>query len=182
MYFFPPFFFFLLLLTYEDNVKPYKNVCNAKQMSTDYRSSFHGSSPLAGPGLERGALRCRTPDPASSCFQKAVKEYPLYHRNLQPQCFSQGPFPRQRLQVKTQNFRFECLVLGKTHLFRNDSDSVATVTVKINRSKWFEEMDNNKHGGIQIVLTPSPYSSISLKDKSVHMLAIVKVSIVRSSQ
>lgn len=30
------------MLTYEDNVKPYKNVCNAKETSTDYCSSSHG--------------------------------------------------------------------------------------------------------------------------------------------
>lgn len=40
--------FFLLpficikILTYEDNVKPWENVQNAKEMSTDYRSSLHG--------------------------------------------------------------------------------------------------------------------------------------------
>lgn len=30
------------MLTYEDNVKPYENVCNVKEMSTDYCSSIHG--------------------------------------------------------------------------------------------------------------------------------------------
>lgn len=33
MYFFLP--FCIKMLTYEDNVKPYENVCNAKEMSTD---------------------------------------------------------------------------------------------------------------------------------------------------
>lgn len=34
--------FCIKMLTYEDNVKPYENVCNAKEMSTDYCSSIHG--------------------------------------------------------------------------------------------------------------------------------------------
>lgn len=41
-YVFFPSLFCIQMLTYEDNVKPYKNVCNAKEMSTDYRSSIHG--------------------------------------------------------------------------------------------------------------------------------------------
>lgn len=84
------------MLTYEDNVKPYKNVCNAKEMSTDYRSSLHGRlfSSLVFRlcwlvlNLSEAELcsapRCRTLKPAlalcvllfhiSFCFQKAVKE------------------------------------------------------------------------------------------------------------
>lgn len=64
------------MLTYEDNVKPYKNVCNAKEMSTDYCSSLHGqlvsylTSCLCWPVLNLSevepcsAPHCRTLKPA----------------------------------------------------------------------------------------------------------------------
>lgn len=93
-------FFFFSLLTYEDNVKPYKNVCDAKQMSTDCRSSLHGSSPPAGPGLERGALSAAGRRiQLHVAFRKRWKNIHCATETFNPRYFSQGPFTRQRFQV-----------------------------------------------------------------------------------
>lgn len=91
-------------LKYEDNVKPYKSVCIAKEMSTDTCSSLHGwlaSLPVfVSAGLSctwvrrsRAALSVQVtqtssctvcaPFQVSFCFQKAVKDEPFfYHCNV----------------------------------------------------------------------------------------------------
>lgn len=53
------------MLTYEENVKPYKNVCNAKEMSTDFCSTDNFLCQTLGP-----ALTLCAPFPVSFCSER----------------------------------------------------------------------------------------------------------------